>query len=85
MDMKKSEQCRIGFYIVLINILLILFMFTSKQFDNVFFIISIVSSVIAIIINFQVMLLYKNVFNIITFIINILISNGLIIYFIFFK
>lgn len=70
---------------MLINILLILFMFTSKQFDNVYFIISIVSSIIAIIINFQVMLLYKNIFNIITFIINILISNGLIIYFIFFK
>ncbi|MBR6073475.1 MAG: hypothetical protein IKP76_04050 [Bacilli bacterium] len=83
--MKKSEQCRIGFYIVLINIILILFMFTSKQFDNVYFIISIASSIIAIIINFQVMLLYKNIFNIITFIINILISNGLIIYFIFFK
>ena len=83
--MKKSEQCRIGFYIVLVNILLILFMFTSKQFDDVFFIISIVSSIIAIIINFQVMLLYKNIFNIITFAINILISNGLIIYFIFYR
>jgi hypothetical protein len=81
--MREKEQKRIGIYIVLINIILLLFLFTANDFNYMYLIIGIISSFIAIIFNYNFLLSYKNKYNLISLIINILITNGILLYIIY--
>jgi hypothetical protein len=78
--MRDKEQKRVGLYILLINIILILFLLTTNEFDNMYLIITAISSMVAVIFNYHFLKLYKNIYNIITLILNVLITNGIIIY-----
>jgi hypothetical protein len=81
--MREKEQKRIGIYIVLINIILLLFLFTANDFNYMYLIIGIISSFIAIIFNYNFLLSYKNKYNLISLIINILITTGILLYIIY--
>ena len=76
--MREKEQKRAGLYVLLINIMLILFITTSQSFDKPSIIIGFISSIIALLLSFNFMRLYKYKLNVITFIINFLISNGML-------
>jgi len=78
--MRDKEQKRVGLYILLINIILILFILTTNEFDKLYMIIAAISSIVAVIYNYHFMKLYKNIFNLVTLLLNILITNGIIIY-----
>ncbi|MCR5224141.1 MAG: hypothetical protein K6C11_03250 [Bacilli bacterium] len=78
--MRDKEQKRVGLYILLINIILILFILTTNEFDKLYLIIAAISSIVAVIYNYHFMKLYKNIFNLVTLLLNILITNGIIIY-----
>ena len=81
--MREKEQKRIGAYIVLINIILLLFLFTANDFNNMYLVIGIISSFIAIIFNYNFLLSYKNKYNLISLIINILITTGILLFIIY--
>ena len=81
--MREKEQKRIGIYIVLINIILLLFLFTANDFNNMYLVIGIISSFIAIIFNYNFLLSYKNKYNLISLIINILITTGILLFIIY--
>ena len=78
--MREKEQKRIGIYVLFLNIILILFLITSNDFNNIYLIIMGLSSFVAILINFQFFMNYKNKYNLISLLLNILILNGIIIY-----
>lgn len=76
--MREKEQKRVGLYVLLVNILMILFITTSQEFDKPSMVIAFVSSIIALLFSFNFMRMYKNKHNVITFIINFLIANSLL-------
>jgi len=80
--MREKDQKRIGLYVLLINIMLLLFLITSKEFDDSYLLVGGISSFIAILINYQYFMNYKNKYNLISLILNILILNGIIVLFI---
>jgi hypothetical protein len=76
--MREKDQKKIGIYIVLINIVLILFLYTSKDYNDVVRVMGIISSIIASLINHHFLILYKNKYNLVSLVINIIITNILI-------
>lgn len=78
--MRYKDQIKIGFYILLINVLLILFLITSKDIKDNSLIIASLSSMAAIILNHACLKKYRNYYNLITLIINIIITNVLVLF-----
>ena len=79
--MEKNETNKFGIYIVLINIIITLFMLTSKDINTSYYIITIISNIIAIIFNIYIIKnTKKKTLNIISLILNMLILFCIIIY-----
>ena len=76
--MREKDQKKIGLYIILINIIMILFLYTSKDLNDGIRAITIVSSVLATLINHHYLVVYKNKQNLISLVINIIITNLLV-------
>jgi hypothetical protein len=76
--MREKDQKKIGLYIILINIIMILFLYTSKDLNDVIRVITIVSSILATLINYHYFILYKNKYNLVSLIVNIIITNLLV-------
>lgn len=79
--MNIFEKKHISFYVVLINIALILFMLTDDNTDLSYAVTAGISSIIAIIFNTGILIHSKNkTLNVISLVINVLIFFALIIY-----
>lgn len=72
--MNKKEIDKFGIYILIINVIIILFMITSKNALISYYIVSIISNIIAIVFNSMIIKeCKKKKINIITLIINLLV------------
>ena len=78
--MREKEQKRIGLLIFILNIVLLLFLNTNNEYNDVYLIISVFSSMVAILINYYYFKLYKNIPNLFFLILNILVTNALLLY-----